>query len=172
MGHLRVFGSIAYAHVPDQHRKKLEDKSRKLVFVGYDDKSKAYRLYNPKDKRIEISRDVQFDENSSWDWNEGKETQRAEPEVVLTPVIGDLRGKSIAVEDENTSSDDESRDSEPRGQRTIEQGESSNSANSEEPRQPRYRSLEDIYNQGEVHLVCLLADSEDITYSEAVKDKK
>ena len=58
VGHLRVFGSIAYAHVPDQQRKKLEDKSKKLIFVGYDDKSKAYMLYNSEENRVEISRDV------------------------------------------------------------------------------------------------------------------
>ena len=46
------------------------------------------------------------------------------------------------------------------------------SENSEEPRNPRYRSLEDIYNEGEVHLVCLLADSENITFPEAVRDSK
>jgi hypothetical protein len=32
------------------------------MFVGYDDKSKAYRLYLPKQKKIAISRDVIFDE--------------------------------------------------------------------------------------------------------------
>ena len=90
---------------------------------------------------------------------------------MLTPVNGDLRGKGIAIDEDDTRSEEETRDSEPRGQRTLEQGESSGSANSE-PRQPRYRSLEDIYNEGEVHLVCLLADSEDITFSEAVKDEK
>ena len=75
VGHLRVFGSIAYAHVPDQQKKKLEDKSKKLVFVGYDDKSKAYRLYNPGEDKVVISRDVQFDEDSSWDCSKGEETR-------------------------------------------------------------------------------------------------
>ena len=56
VGHLRVFGSIAYAHVPDQQRKKLEDKSKKLVFVGYDDKSKAYRLYNRWRTKLKLAR--------------------------------------------------------------------------------------------------------------------
>ncbi|KAJ8617545.1 hypothetical protein MRB53_013731 [Persea americana] len=42
ISHLRVFGTIAYAHVPDQKRSKLDDKSAK---------------------------DVEFDEKASWDWN-------------------------------------------------------------------------------------------------------
>ena len=65
--------------------------------------------------------------------------------MVLTPVIGDLRGKGIATEEEDSGSDEESRDRESRGQRTFKQSESSSSGNSE-PRQPRFRSLEDIYN--------------------------
>lgn len=33
--HLRVFGSVCCRHVPDQRRRKLDDKSEQLVFVGY-----------------------------------------------------------------------------------------------------------------------------------------
>ena len=33
--HLRVFESIAYVHVPDEKRKKLNPKSEKCVFLGY-----------------------------------------------------------------------------------------------------------------------------------------
>ena len=41
----------------------------------------------------------------------------------------------------------------------------------DEPRNPRTRSLQDIYEHGEVHLVCLVADAESIDFEEAVKDK-
>jgi hypothetical protein len=41
------------------------------------------------------------------------------------------------------------------------------SEDDDELRQPRFQSLNDIYNTtGEVHLVCLLADVENITYEE------
>ena len=54
-----------------------------------------------------------------------------------------------------------------------ESGSSGNSSGtSGEPRNPRFRSIEEIYEQGEVHLICLLADSENITFPEAVKDDK
>jgi len=36
VGHLRVFGSIAYAHVPKQKRTKLNDRSTEFVLIGYD----------------------------------------------------------------------------------------------------------------------------------------
>jgi transposase InsO family protein len=49
--HLRVFRSVGYAHVPDPRRTKLDDKSTKLVFIGYGERSKTYKLYNPIEKR-------------------------------------------------------------------------------------------------------------------------
>jgi hypothetical protein len=61
--HFRIFGCIAYVHVPDAQRKKLDVKSIKCVFLGVSEESKAYRLYNPVTKKIIISRDVIFVEN-------------------------------------------------------------------------------------------------------------
>ena len=65
--HMRMFGWMAYAHVPDQLRKKLDIKEVKCIFIGYSDESKAYKLYNPSTKKVIINRDVQFIEEESWD---------------------------------------------------------------------------------------------------------
>ena len=43
ISHLRVFGSIAYVHVPDERREKLDDKSERFIFIGYDSSSKGYK---------------------------------------------------------------------------------------------------------------------------------
>ena len=59
---MKIFGSMAYAHVPDQKRLKLDDKSEISVFIGYDSSSKGYKLYNPSNERIVVSRDVVCDE--------------------------------------------------------------------------------------------------------------
>lgn len=59
---LRVFGSIAYKHVPDQLRTKLENKAKKLIMVGYGPNS-SYRLWDPERRKIEMGRNVMFDEN-------------------------------------------------------------------------------------------------------------
>ncbi|KAK2993848.1 hypothetical protein RJ640_027325 [Escallonia rubra] len=75
VSHLKVFGSIAYVHVPDQQRKKLDDKSEKFIFIGYSQESKGYKLYNPVDKKMKVSRDVTFDEKSSWDWTDRDKEQ-------------------------------------------------------------------------------------------------
>ncbi|XP_074346456.1 uncharacterized protein LOC141685242 [Apium graveolens] len=74
VGHLRIFGCIVYANVPDQKRKKLDDKGEKCIFTGYDKRSKAYRLYNSLMKKLIISQDVEFDESvdikSTYQWSE------------------------------------------------------------------------------------------------------
>ncbi|KAG6512700.1 hypothetical protein ZIOFF_030829 [Zingiber officinale] len=70
--HLKVFGSVAYSLIPQANRNKFDDKSEKCIFIGYSERSKAYKLYNPKTKKIVISRDVLFDEDASFDDPKGK----------------------------------------------------------------------------------------------------
>ncbi|KAL6334162.1 hypothetical protein AAG906_006731 [Vitis piasezkii] len=56
--HFRIFGCIAYAHIPNEKMRKLENKGEKCIFLGVSDKSKAYKLYNPSTMKIVISCDV------------------------------------------------------------------------------------------------------------------
>lgn len=60
---LRVFGCMAFAHVPSQKRRKLDDKGVECIFIGYAEDFKAYRLYCKTTKKIIISRDVDFMEH-------------------------------------------------------------------------------------------------------------
>ena len=60
--HLKVFGCIAYSHIPDSQRQKLDKKAVKLRFVGYCIQSKGYRLLDEKTSRVFIRRDVIFNE--------------------------------------------------------------------------------------------------------------
>eukprot|EP01018_Ginkgo_biloba_P003801 Gb_04010 [translate_table: standard] len=60
--HLRIFGCVTYAHVPDEKRSKLEDKSVKCIHIGYSEVSKAYKLFDLKKRKIILNRDVVFDE--------------------------------------------------------------------------------------------------------------
>lgn len=57
---LHVFGSVAYAHVPDSQRRKLDKKSRKVLFVGYEKLSDNYRLYDLTTKKVFVSAHVNF----------------------------------------------------------------------------------------------------------------
>jgi hypothetical protein len=64
--HFRVFGCLAYVHVPDVHRKKLDGKSIKWVNLGVSEESKAYKVYDIVGEKVIISRDVVFDESKGW----------------------------------------------------------------------------------------------------------
>jgi len=66
IGHLKVFGCIAYVHVRDELRKKLDPKAEKCIFIGYAQDRKAYKCYNLNTRQVVISRDVVFDELASW----------------------------------------------------------------------------------------------------------
>jgi len=43
VSHLKIFGCTAYAHIPDEKRKKLDNKGEKYVFLGVSVCSKAYK---------------------------------------------------------------------------------------------------------------------------------
>ncbi|PNX60579.1 cysteine-rich receptor-like protein kinase 25-like protein, partial [Trifolium pratense] len=70
--HFKVFGCVAHVHIHDSQRKKLDDKSKKCVLLGVSEESKAYKLYDPIEKKIIISRDVIFEESKSWNWSKPK----------------------------------------------------------------------------------------------------
>ena len=66
VSHLRIFGCLVYIHIPKETRTKLDPSGRKGIFVGYINTSKAYRIYFPGFNKINISRDVTFDEDSTF----------------------------------------------------------------------------------------------------------
>jgi len=63
VSHFHVFGSIAWAHIPDEKRKALQSKSEKCIFFGYSEDVKGYILLQSHCIEIIIRRDVKFDEN-------------------------------------------------------------------------------------------------------------
>jgi hypothetical protein len=66
LSHLKVFGCIAYVHVPDELQTKLDSKVEKCVFIGYSLEQKGYICYNPVTHEMRVSKDVVFDEMSNW----------------------------------------------------------------------------------------------------------
>lgn len=57
---LRVWGSPAYCHVPQERRKKLDSKAWKGIFLGYH--CNGYRIWDPKWSKVVVLRDVVIDE--------------------------------------------------------------------------------------------------------------
>jgi len=97
--HLKVFGCICYVHIPNQKRSKLDEKTEKGIFIGYSDQSKGYRVYNLKTKKLMISRDVKFDEDAAWNWDE----EKIEKKYVNLPDIPHAREESTPQEEGGTS---------------------------------------------------------------------
>jgi hypothetical protein len=63
---LRIFGCPVYSHIPKDKRNKLEPLGKKWIFVGYNGSSKAYIIYIPEQHKIEVSRDVTFNEKMAF----------------------------------------------------------------------------------------------------------
>jgi hypothetical protein len=48
---------------------KLDDRSMRMVMIGYEAGSKAYRVYDPIANRVHVTRDAVFEEGAAWDWS-------------------------------------------------------------------------------------------------------
>ncbi|KAI3446966.1 hypothetical protein Pfo_003631, partial [Paulownia fortunei] len=126
------FGSVCYAQIPKVKRQKLDETSEKCIFAGYSSKSKGYRLYNLKNKSIMSSRDVIFDENTSWNW----ETSKIEKGAAFFDEKNQISARELEENEEfapNTSGADFSSSNDP----------CSSSSTSSTPL--KMRSLSDIY---------------------------
>ena len=54
-----------FVHIPKEKRTKLNPSGNKRIFVGYYEVSKAFKIYIPGYHHMEISRDVNFDEDTT-----------------------------------------------------------------------------------------------------------
>ncbi|KAM1461179.1 hypothetical protein ACFX11_045561 [Malus domestica] len=82
IAHLKIFGSLCYVHIPSTLRHKLEENSRKCIFVGYGICEKGYRVFDPSSNKIILSRDVHFDENASWEWENTDKSEIQVPMII------------------------------------------------------------------------------------------
>lgn len=75
VGHVRVFGSLAYMKLQHKKRsgyqKKLEPRAKKVVLVGYE-KDQTYRVYDPETGKVLVTREINIDEEKSFDFNNAK----------------------------------------------------------------------------------------------------
>ncbi|KAE9004319.1 hypothetical protein PR002_g17101 [Phytophthora rubi] len=62
LDHLRVVGSVGYAHIDKAKRTKLEPKSFKCMLLGYAENSKSYRVYDLESNKVKVTRSMKRDE--------------------------------------------------------------------------------------------------------------
>jgi hypothetical protein len=56
-----------YGKVSDPKRTKLDEKCKKYIFIDYDEKSKAYKFYDPIKKKLVVSKGVEVNKEAYWD---------------------------------------------------------------------------------------------------------
>jgi transposase InsO family protein len=62
LSHLRIFGSLAYAWTSPALRKKLDDRAKKAILIGYTATTQQYLLYDIASRREFLARDIRFNE--------------------------------------------------------------------------------------------------------------
>ena len=60
----RIFGCVGYVLSHDVNKDKLSPRAHRCVFIGYSNTQKGYKLYHPSTKRVFVSKDVTFNENT------------------------------------------------------------------------------------------------------------
>ena len=97
--HLRVFGCVAYVHVPKDERGKLDSKTKKCVLLGYGSVQKGYRIYDRLTQKVFYSRNVKFDEREI-ESPPVEEEEPAQRPLILDPV-GEPESDREAGDEEN-----------------------------------------------------------------------
>lgn len=105
---LRVFGCVAFAHVPRAERKAMDPVAIKGIFVGYvqeGDGAKAWLVYVPSLRRTIRSASVAFQEELFW--NDRESAQEATVDVLDTSgvVVAAEQDQDEEEEDEDSPSD-------------------------------------------------------------------
>lgn len=72
VSYFRVFGCVCYVFVPDYLRNKMDKKAVKCIFTEYDSTRKGWRCCDPTTGKCYTSRNVVFDEASSWQSSNNK----------------------------------------------------------------------------------------------------
>lgn len=68
--HLKVFGYLCYQHILEQLRDKVKPTAQIGIHIGYSLQVKAYRIYLVDSGKVSITRNVIFDEDREWNWEE------------------------------------------------------------------------------------------------------
>ena len=161
----------------------MDDKSRKCVFLGVSDESKAWRLYDPVSKKIFVSKDVVFEEEESWDW--GRTEKEIKQDTLEWEDEDDSDGEDDQNEDENggTGSNNSSNSSDNLSSSLIESPPNEPNSNGElaEGRGVRgrrapswmadYETGEGLFEDENLNAM-MVTENDPVSFEEAIKSKK
>ena len=166
--HIRLFGCIAIMKVPSVHVSKLDDRGRRVVYLGREPGTKGCRLYDPVTKKLQVSRDVVFREKEHWSWEKNEQDVNIPG---LITMIEDNSEKDSSTETGETCSTPvrmiENRGADMSVERSA-------ATPASKPR--KYRGLDELYSETEViemlDELMLLKVEEPMNYQEASMKKE
>lgn len=93
---LTTFGYIDHVKQVGPNLHRLSNRSKRMVFLGYEPRTKGYRLFDPNTSRLVVSRDVIFEEYLPQDQSKVASTTQMEADVftvqfqktIANPAIG------------------------------------------------------------------------------------
>jgi len=71
---------------------KLDKKAEVGILIGYSSMTKGYRIYQPLTSKLIISRDVNFDEFATWNWDQ------VEKEIEVSNVVLEATEQEVPKE--------------------------------------------------------------------------
>lgn len=102
---LRVFGCKAFTWMPDQLRKKLNNKSREVVMIGY--APNGYRLLDRTSRKVFVGRDIKFNENSlPYTVEDDEESKVSLVISTVNPVEENNQDDPISVSNDNENEEE------------------------------------------------------------------
>ena len=99
--HFRIFGCLAHVKVVTPHIPKLADRSKQMVFIGYDMNTKGYRMFNPTTRQVVVTRDAVFEEEKKWEWSNSPVTSTGSIGNTLTAHYFTIAGVSDTTNQED-----------------------------------------------------------------------
>ena len=153
-------------------RTKLGNRSVICIFLGVSEESKGYRLFNPTTKKVVVSRDVIFEEEKRWDWDESYEEHiLVDLEWGDDDVAGVNDNKSEGAENNNEVENDGKREEDV----SPNNGDIEDNEGGKRMREPPawmkdYVSGEDLGLSEDEGNLALMVSSDPLYYEEAVKD--
>lgn len=173
IGHIRVFGCIVHMRTPGSQVMKLYDRSIQVINLGKEPGTKGYRLYDPNNKRIYISRDVVFEETKCWSWDTEKEVEISQEESFIVPDLHSIETESMGQSYSPQNGVDNGEVTTPRS--TSRENSSDEERYDDSTTPKRFRSITDIYNATEeIELedeLILMGIDEPNSFKHAVKDR-
>lgn len=154
---IRIFGCTAIMKVPAVKTKKLDDRGKIVVYLGKEPGTKGSRLYDPTTGKVHVSRDIAFQEEKFWSWEQSDEVKF--PSQYIEMFSSGNEGNVVEQESDFMTPPRSTTPLQSPQSQTSEQSSAatpsttvgttiSSSAESSEPK--RYRSLAEIYDETEI----------------------